>query len=222
MKYLGSKRKMTKGHVERSPSFELCQQFPRRVLLFRRYWFRFGKDVRSIAPWFQTSRTMGYLTTAMTDTFTDSEHHVFPAESLRASKQLSMVAGGPSVFFTTEDFNTKCFPDSTRLCIFLATANILRDYDSAPSDVEAEGDLDATQMCMYFATAAASRQALSKIFSRNLGRGRIQSDHCNWGNITLRNQESQQLVKKLRRAKILRSRERSWLRYRTRSPCSAQ
>ena len=34
------------------------------------------------------------------------------------------------------------------LCVPLSTAKILCDYDSAPSEVKAEGDLDATHICI--------------------------------------------------------------------------
>ena len=81
----------------------------------------------------------------------------FLAERLLGSRQQKMVARRKSVHFTTENFNMEVLSEliksCNQFCIFSATGKVLLDYDSARSDLKAEGDLAVTQN-LYFATFA--------------------------------------------------------------------
>ena len=98
----------------------------------------------------------------MIDIFAGSKHPVLPEESRLASGQLRVVAGRTSVLFTAEDlFNFKILSELVKsckqLCIFLATAKIPQDHDSAPSHFEAVGDFDATQICILRGAEVVTR-----------------------------------------------------------------
>ena len=71
----------------------------------------------------------------------------------RFSCQLRMAAGRRSVRFTAEDLSikvpSKLIMFCNQLCAFFATAKILHIFDNAPSDLKAEGGLDATQICAW-------------------------------------------------------------------------
>ena len=88
----------------------------------------------------------------ITDISAESDHPVFPAERIFASGELRMVSGRTLIHFTAEDSNIKILAtwisSCKQLCISLATAKLLREYYSPPSHVDAEGNLDATEVCV--------------------------------------------------------------------------
>ena len=62
------------------------------------------------------------------------------------TQQLEMVSGRTSIHFTVEDTNIKML--AKLITIFLSTAEILREDYSAPSHIDADGNFDATQICV--------------------------------------------------------------------------
>ena len=75
---------------------------------------------------------------------------------------------------------SKLIMSGNQLCVFLATAKIRTSYDSAPSELKAEGDLDATHICTQRRKISRGGQLRPRRSlpcpRERIGRGRISID----------------------------------------------
>ena len=86
----------------------------------------------------------------MADVSAESGHLVFPVKHIFSAGTLKMVTSSTWIPFIVDETNitvlTKLMMSFYQLCMFLATAKILREEYDVISHDDAEGNLDATQI----------------------------------------------------------------------------